>query len=109
MKRCFWLNENNPIIIVCNFDWIDMNNVSHPVQFVRVDIKDANGDSDDVYMVGKIAAFQIQNLLYIGGLHARHDAIFNNVLCLGECCGNTLQNRLIVDIGFHIGTRKIKI
>ena len=44
------LNENNPLIIVCNFDWIDMNNVSHPVQFVRVDIKDANVDSDDVIL-----------------------------------------------------------
>ena len=31
----------------------------HQLEYILL----ANGDSDDVYMVGKIASFQIQNLL----------------------------------------------
>ena len=38
----------------------------HQLEYILL----ANGDSDDVYMVGKIASFQIQNLL-----HIRRDSI----------------------------------
>ena len=49
----------------------------------------ANGDSDDVYMVGKIAAFQIQNLLVAYKERFDKDNFIKNLL---------LDNLLLVDI-----------
>lgn len=49
----------------------------------------ANGDSDDVYMVGKIAAFQIQNLLVAYKERFDNDNFIKNLL---------LDNLLLVDI-----------
>ena len=60
----------------------------------------ANGGSDDVYMVGKIAAFQIQNLLVAYKERFDKDNFIKNLL---------LDNLLLVDIynrakKLHIGT-----
>ena len=60
-----------------------------------------NGDSDDVYMVGKIAAFQIQNLLVAYKERFDKDNFIKNLL---------LDNLLLVDIynrakKLHIETR----
>lgn len=49
----------------------------------------ANGDNDDVYMVGKIAAFQIQNLLIAYKERFDKDNFIKNLL---------LDNLLLVDI-----------
>ena len=49
----------------------------------------ANGDNDDVYMVGKIAAFQIQNLLVAYKERFDKDNFIKNLL---------LDNLLLVDI-----------
>ena len=49
----------------------------------------ANGDSDDVYMVGKIAGFQIQNLLVAYKERFDKDNFIKNLL---------LDNLLLVDI-----------
>ena len=49
----------------------------------------ANGDSDDVYMVGKIASFQIQNLLVAYKERFDKDNFIKNLL---------LDNLLLVDI-----------
>lgn len=49
----------------------------------------ANGDSDDVYMVGKLAAFQIQNLLIAYKERFDKDNFIKNLL---------LDNLLLVDI-----------
>ena len=49
----------------------------------------ANGDSDDVYMVGKLATFQIQNLLIAYQERFDRDNFIKNLL---------LDNLLLVDI-----------
>lgn len=49
----------------------------------------ANGDSDDVYMVGKLATFQIQNLLIAYKERFDRDNFIKNLL---------LDNLLLVDI-----------
>ena len=49
----------------------------------------ANGDSDDVYMIGKIASFQIQNLLVAYKERFDKDNFIKNLL---------LDNLLLVDI-----------
>ncbi|WP_461810116.1 PucR family transcriptional regulator [Faecalimonas sp.] len=57
----------------------------HQLEYVLV----ANGSSDDVYMVGKIAAFQIQNLLVAYKERFDKDNFIKNLL---------LDNLLLVDI-----------
>lgn len=57
----------------------------HQLEYVLL----ANGDSDDVYMVGKIAAFQIQNLLVAYKERFDKDNFIKNLL---------LDNLLLVDI-----------
>lgn len=57
----------------------------HQLEYVLV----ANGGSDDVYMVGKIAAFQIQNLLVAYKERFDKDNFIKNLL---------LDNLLLVDI-----------
>lgn len=57
----------------------------HQLEYVLV----VNGDSDDVYMVGKIAAFQIQNLLVAYKERFDKDNFIKNLL---------LDNLLLVDI-----------
>lgn len=57
----------------------------HQLEYVLV----ANGDSDDVYMVGKIATFQIQNLLVAYKERFDKDNFIKNLL---------LDNLLLVDI-----------
>ena len=57
----------------------------HQLEYVLL----ANGDSDDVYMVGKIASFQIQNLLVAYKERFDKDNFVKNLL---------LDNLLLVDI-----------
>lgn len=57
----------------------------HQMEYVLL----ANGDSDDVYMVGKIASFQIQNLLVAYKERFDKDNFIKNLL---------LDNLLLVDI-----------
>ena len=57
----------------------------HQIAYVLL----ANGDSDDVYMVGKIAGFQIQNLLVAYKERFDKDNFIKNLL---------LDNLLLVDI-----------
>ncbi|MFV0466974.1 MAG: PucR family transcriptional regulator [Lachnospiraceae bacterium] len=57
----------------------------HQLEYVLL----ANGDSDDVYMVGKIAGFQIQNLLVAYKERFDKDNFIKNLL---------LDNLLLVDI-----------
>lgn len=57
----------------------------HQLEYVLL----ANGDSEDVYMVGKIAAFQIQNLLVAYKERFDKDNFIKNLL---------LDNLLLVDI-----------
>ena len=57
----------------------------HQLEYVLL----ANGDSDDVYMVGKIASFQIQNLLVAYKERFDKDNFIKNLL---------LDNLLLVDI-----------
>lgn len=57
----------------------------HQLEYVLL----ANGDSDDVYMVGKIASFQIQNLLIAYKERFDKDNFIKNLL---------LDNLLLVDI-----------
>ena len=57
----------------------------HQLEYILV----ANGSSDDVYMVGKIAAFQIQNLLVAYKERFDKDNFIKNLL---------LDNLLLVDI-----------
>lgn len=49
----------------------------------------ANGDSDDVFMIGKIASFQVQNLLVAYKERFDKDNFIKNLL---------LDNLLLVDI-----------
>jgi hypothetical protein len=57
----------------------------HQLEYILM----AGGESDDVYMVGKIAAFQIQNLLVAYKERFDKDNFINNLL---------LDNLLLVDI-----------
>ena len=57
----------------------------HQLEYILL----ANGDSDDVYMVGKIASFQIQNLLVAYKERFDKDNFVKNLL---------LDNLLLVDI-----------
>ena len=57
----------------------------HQLEYVLL----ANGDSDDVYMIGKIASFQIQNLLVAYKERFDKDNFIKNLL---------LDNLLLVDI-----------
>ena len=57
----------------------------HQLEYILL----ANGDSDDVYMVGKIASFQIQNLLVAYKERFDKDNFIKNLL---------LDNLLLVDI-----------
>ena len=57
----------------------------HQLEYILL----ANGDSDDVYMVGKIASFQIQNLLVAYKERFDKDNFIKNLL---------LDNQLLVDI-----------
>ena len=57
----------------------------HQLEYILL----ANGGSDDVYMVGKIAAFQIQNLLVAYKVRFDKDNFIKNLL---------LDNLLLVDI-----------
>lgn len=57
----------------------------HQLEYVLL----ANGDSDDIYMVGKIASFQIQNLLVAYKERFDKDNFIKNLL---------LDNLLLVDI-----------
>ena len=57
----------------------------HQLEYILL----ANGGSDDVYMVGKIAAFQIQNLLIAYKERFDKDNFVKNLL---------LDNLLLVDI-----------
>lgn len=57
----------------------------HQMEYILL----AYGDSDDVYMVGKLAAFQIQNLLIAYKEHFDKDNFIKNLL---------LDNLLLVDI-----------
>ena len=57
----------------------------HQIEYVNL----AKGDSDDVYMVGKLAAFQIQNLLVAYKERYDKDNFIKNLL---------LDNLLLVDI-----------
>ena len=57
----------------------------HQLEYILL----ANGGSDDVYMVGKIAAFQIQNLLVAYKERFDKDNFIKNLL---------LDNLLLVDI-----------
>ena len=57
----------------------------HQLEYVLL----ANGDSDDVYMVGKLATFQIQNLLIAYKERFDRDNFIKNLL---------LDNLLLVDI-----------
>ena len=57
----------------------------HQLEYILL----ANGGSDDVYMVGKIAAFQIQNLLIAYKVRFDKDNFVKNLL---------LDNLLLVDI-----------
>ena len=57
----------------------------HQLEYILL----ANGGSDDVYMVGKIAAFQIQNLLVAYKERFDKDSFIKNLL---------LDNLLLVDI-----------
>ena len=60
----------------------------HQLEYVIL----AKGDSDDVYMVGKLAAFQIQNLLVAYKERYDKDNFIKNLL---------LDNLLLVDTGGH--------
>ena len=57
----------------------------HQLEYILL----ARGDSDDVYMVGKVAAFQIQNLLVAYKERFDKDNFIKNLL---------LDNLLLVDI-----------
>ena len=57
----------------------------HQLEYILL----ANGDSDDVYMIGKIASFQIQNLLVAYKERFDKDNFIKNLL---------LDNLLLVDI-----------
>ena len=57
----------------------------HQLEYILV----ANGDSEDVYMIGKIAAFQIQNLLVAYKERFDKDNFIKNLI---------LDNLLLVDI-----------
>ena len=57
----------------------------HQLEYILI----ANGGSEDVYMVGKIAAFQIQNLLVAYKERFDKDNFIKNLL---------LDNLLLVDI-----------
>ena len=57
----------------------------HQLEYILV----ANGDSDDVYMIGKIATFQIQNLLVAYKERFDKDNFIKNLI---------LDNLLLVDI-----------
>ena len=57
----------------------------HQLEYILL----ANGDSDDVYMVGKIASFQLQNLLVAYKERFDKDNFVKNLL---------LDNLLLVDI-----------
>ena len=57
----------------------------HQLEYILL----ANGDSDDVYMIGKIAAFQIQNLLVAYKERFDKDNFIKNLI---------LDNLLLVDI-----------
>ena len=57
----------------------------HQLEYVLI----VNGDSDDVYMIGKIASFQIQNLLVAYKERFDKDNFIKNLL---------LDNLLLVDI-----------
>jgi len=57
----------------------------HQLEYILL----ANGDSDDVYMVGKIASFQVQNLLVAYKERFDKDNFIKNLL---------LDNLLLVDI-----------
>ena len=60
----------------------------HQLEYILL----ANGGSDDVYMVGKIAAFQIQNLLVAYKERFDKDNFIKNLL---------LDNLLLVDISYR--------
>ena len=71
----------------------------HQLEYILL----ANGDSDDVYMVGKIASFQIQNLLVAYKERFDKDNFIKNLL---------LDNLLLVDIynrakKLHIDTEAV--
>ena len=66
----------------------------HQIEYVLL----ANGDSDDVYMVGKMAAFQVQNLLIAYKERFDKDNFIKNLL---------LDNLLLVDI--HNRAKKLHI
>ena len=66
----------------------------HQLEYILL----ANGDSDDVYMVGKIASFQIQNLLVAYKERFDKDNFIKNLL---------LDNLLLVDI--YNQAKKMKI
>ena len=66
----------------------------HQLEYILL----ANGGSDDVYMVGKIAAFQIQNLLVAYKERFDKDNFIKNLL---------LDNLLLVDI--YNGAKKLHI
>ncbi len=53
--------------------------------------------------------FQIQNFLHVGSRHAGYFSVLYDFLRLREGCCNPLQNSLIIDIHFHIGTRKFDV
>ena len=67
----------------------------HQLEYVLL----ANGDSDDVYMVGQIASFQIQNLLVAYKERFDKDNFIKNLL---------LDNLLLVDIYNIIETNRDK-
>ena len=50
--------------------------------------------------------FQIQNFLHVGSCHTGYFSVLYDLFRLRKRCCNTLQNSLIIDIHFHIGTRK---
>ena len=50
--------------------------------------------------------FQIQNFLHIGSCHTGYFSVLYDLFRLRKRSCNTLQNSLIIDIHFHIGTRK---
>ncbi|MFP3154266.1 helix-turn-helix domain-containing protein [Lachnospiraceae bacterium ZAX-1] len=73
----------------------------HQLEYVLL----ANGDSDDVYMIGKIASFQIQNLLVAYKERFDKDNFVKNLL---------LDNLLLVDIynrakKLHIDTEVARV
>ena len=61
----------------------------HQLEYILL----ARGDSEDVYMIGKIASFQIQNLLVAYKERFDKDNFIKNLL---------LDNLLLVDIFFRL-------